>query len=139
MDCRIKALENKEIESIADSYHNVTIHTESNSTIKAHKLILATKSSWFHNYFKKSSKQSDCSIVFFNVSDNVVKTCINLIYGKEVVVHEKEKNRIVWFLSKLGVKWEACTVPSDNPGILPEDSNVLPDEDKGENGILIIS
>ena len=103
---------------------------------QAHKLILATKSSWFHQYFKKMSKQSYCDIVFFNINESVVKTCISLIYGKEVVVSHKEKNRIISFLSKLGVKWVDCSEPSDNTQ--RDDPVIQPLSKKAERGISII-
>ena len=103
---------------------------------QAHKLILATKSSWFHQYFKKMSKQSYCDIVFFNINESVVKTCISLIYGKEVVVSHKEKNRIISFLSKLGVKWVDCSESSDNTQ--RDDPVIQPLSKKAEIGISII-
>ena len=34
MDCRMKAVKNDDIETIADSYYDVYIHTESDSIIK---------------------------------------------------------------------------------------------------------
>ena len=82
------------------------------------------------------SKQSYCDIVFFNINESVVKTCISLIYGKEVVVSHKEKNRIISFLSKLGVKWVDCSEPSDNTQ--RDDPVIQPLSKKAEIGISII-
>ena len=37
----------------------------------------------------------------------VVKS-IDVIYGKQIQVSTKEKPRVVWFLNRLGVKWQEC-------------------------------
>ena len=46
--------------------------------------------------------------MFFNVSDQVVQKCMDVVYGKQIQISTKEKPRIVWFLNKLGVKWQEC-------------------------------
>merc|ERR1719309_1384642 len=82
------------------------IHTESD-VFKAHRFILAAKSPWFHNFFKKSKNNSgSCDVIFFNIGKNVLKAFLDLSYGKEVTFPLKEKHRLTFFLSKLGVKWE---------------------------------
>lgn len=55
----------------------------------------------------------------FGVTEKVAQATIDIIYGKEIIFPSKEKQRLTWFLTKLGVKWcdkdtldEAITTPS---------------------------
>jgi hypothetical protein len=43
-----------------------------------------------------------CDVAFFNISDKIVQSAIDVIYGKEVIFPEKDKQRLTWFLTKLG-------------------------------------
>ena len=69
-------------------------------------MILASKSTWFHNFFQSVNKFGDCSVVFFNVNEKVLKNCIDLIYGKEIKMSNNLKSRMIWLLKKLGITWE---------------------------------
>ena len=91
-------------EIIGSFYFDVNLLTES-KTIKAHKVILAQQSSWFHNYFKTRNNVQICDIAFFATSEEALLSAIDIIYGKEVTLPNKEKKRVVWLLDKLGVKW----------------------------------
>ena len=68
-------------------------------------MTLATSSSWFHKYFQSRENMKVCDVAFFNISDKIVQSAIDVIYGKEVIFPEKDKQRLTWFLTKLGVKW----------------------------------
>ena len=70
---------------------------------QAHKLTLAEGSPWFHKLFQ--SGESMKSVVLFGVTDKVAQAAVDLIYGKEIIFPSKEKQRLTWFLTKLGVKW----------------------------------
>ena len=68
-------------------------------------MTLATSSSWFHKIFQSQENMKVCNVAFFNVSDNIVQSAIDVIYGKEILFPEKQKHKLTWFLTKLGVKW----------------------------------
>jgi hypothetical protein len=71
---------------------------------QAHKLTLAEGSPWFHKLFQSGENTKDRDVVLFGVSDKVVQATIDIIYGKEIIFPYKEKQRLTWFLNKLGVK-----------------------------------
>ena len=74
-----------------------------------------------------------CDVTFFNVSELVVQSAIDIIYGKEILFPAKDKNKLTWFLNKLGVKWSdgdtleenAPTAPSSSSYPTPISSSVL--------------
>jgi hypothetical protein len=68
-------------------------------------MTLATSSSWFHKYFQSRENMKVCDVTFFNISDKIVQSAIDVIYGKEIIFPEKDKQKLTWFLTKLGVKW----------------------------------
>jgi len=109
MDCHMKNNYGcNYLDEVGSAYCDVDIHFESGGVLKAHKLVLATKSSWFHKRLC-TRNQVYHDIGFFNVSEKIVRTAVDLIYGKEVVFPVKEKGKLTWFLSKLGVSWQYCT------------------------------
>ena len=66
----------------------------------------------------------------FGVTEKVVQATIDLIYGKEIIFPSKEKQRLTWFLTKLGVQWcdketldEAVTTPICSLDPAPGGSN----------------
>ena len=97
---------------------------------QAHKLTLAEGSPWFHKLFQSGENTKDRDVVLFGVSDKVVQATIDIIYGKEIIFPYKEKQRLTWFLNKLGVKWcdketldDAVTSPSCSLDPAPSGSN----------------
>ena len=68
-------------------------------------MILAKRSPWFHKFFQGQENHEQCAVAFFNFSENIIQTAIDVIYGKEIILPIKEKNRLTSFLSKLGVIW----------------------------------
>ena len=71
--------------------------------LQAHKLTLADGSPWFHKMFQSGENMKD--VVLFGVTEKVAQAAVDLIYGKEIIFPSKEKQRLTWFLTKLGVKW----------------------------------
>ena len=61
-----------------------------------------------------------CDVAFFNVSDNIVKSAIDVMYGKEILFPEKQKHKLTWFLTKLGVKWSDEVRTGEDKEIPPE-------------------
>ena len=106
MSLKIKRTSGCELdrEIIGSFYFDVQLLIET-KTIKAHKVILAQQSLWFHNYFMSRSDVQICDIAFFGTTKEVLQIVIDIIYGKEVTLSNKGKNRVVWLLDKLGVKW----------------------------------
>ena len=68
-------------------------------------MILAKRSPWFHKFFQGQENHERCAVAFFNFSEKIIQTAIDVIYGKEIILPIKEKNRLTSFLSKLGVIW----------------------------------
>jgi len=92
-------------ESISSCYFDVTIYTSSGN-VKAHKLRLAQRSSWFHNLFRAQKDVCEYHIAFFNYSDKMISNVVDVIYGKDITIPVQEKNRVTALLTKLGVIWE---------------------------------
>ena len=81
-------------------------------------MILASKSTWFHNIFQSTNKLCDCAVAFFGISESLVRNCIDIIYGKEVQIPKNSRNKMTWLLKKLGISWQE---------INQEDSTLHPD------------
>ena len=114
-------------EHVSSFYFDVNIFTDKKQ-LQGHKLILARSSPWFNKYFQLREKMQICDIVFFNVSEKVVETAIDVLYGKEVAFPAKDKNKLTWFLTKLGVKWTDADDPIEFPN--------FPDDDNGSSSIF---
>ena len=78
--------------------------------LQAHRLVLAQTSQWFHRFFQSQKVATEYHIAFFNYSEQMIQTLVDIMNGKEVVIPVKEKNRLVSLLDKLGVKWEEHAV-----------------------------
>ena len=56
-------------------------------------------------FMKSTNRNVCCDVVFFNINNRVLKIVIDLIYGNEISFPLKDKNRVTYLLSKLGIKW----------------------------------
>ena len=74
--------------------------------LKAHKLVLASNSKWFHDKFKDSQSTERCDIYLFNTHHHVLRAFVNVLYGEETLFPSKDQKRLIFLLSKFGVKWE---------------------------------
>jgi len=92
-------------ESVKSFYTDVNLHSDSGS-IKAHKLVLASNSKWFHDKFKDSQSTERCDIYLFNTHHHVLRAFVNVLYGEETLFPSKDQKRLIFLLSKFGVKWE---------------------------------
>ena len=82
-NCSIK-LKTSSVEdtAISSCYLDVNIHT-TGETIKAHRLILAQKSPWFHKFFQSQKTVIEYHVVFFNISEHTVRAAVDVMNGKE--------------------------------------------------------
>ena len=99
-------------------------------------MILASKSTWFHNFFQSVNKTGDCSIVFFNVNEVLINKCIDLIYGKKIEIPSNLKTRMMWLLKKLGISWQDNT--EDDSGLDQPEMTRVEQSEKGKVEIVKI-
>ena len=90
--------------SVSDCYLDVNLYTEK-KMIKAHKHILAKRSTWFHRFFQSQENMQRYSVAFFGHAETLVQAAVDVIYEKEILFPAKEKNRLTTLLNRLGVKW----------------------------------
>ena len=94
--------------------------------IKAHKLVLAKKSPWFHRFFQSIENTKCYNVSFFGFNETLVQAVIDVLYEKEIQFPSKDKGRLTSILTKLGVSWsdenlseeltkEACHSKSSKP------------------------
>ena len=75
--------------------------------------------------------------MFCNVNYRVVKACVDILYGKEVTVSVKDKNRVTFMLSKLGVKWQDQSQVNDKRESTG-DGECHSDQTKGKGSSLAV-
>ena len=77
-------------------------------TIECSKVMLATRSSFFHNIFThKQNEGKSVNVVLIDCSFEAVKTAVDVILGLRVVVPVKNANRVKHLLNKWQVKFSA--------------------------------
>ena len=130
---KIVPVNEKETDHVSSFYFDVNIFTEK-KRLQGHKLMLARSSPWFHKYFQLREKMQICDIVFFNVSEKVVQSAIDVLYGKEITFPAKDKNKLTWFLTKLEVKWMDSDEPIENYAI--DESPTIPVENPRSSSIF---
>ena len=67
-------------------------------------------------------------MVFFNINEKILKNCIDMIYGKEIEISSKLKNRMIWLLKKLGITWEEHSPDDCSPQQPKEESRQQPEK-----------
>ena len=103
-----------ENEEVFENYVDVFVHCENNAIIKAHKIILAQHSSFFHRFFMSREGMREADMFFLTMKQYVVQKAIDVIYGRIVRVEENERKRVAAFLRMLLVDFEF--MPSDEEG-----------------------
>ena len=92
-----------------DNYNDVFIHTDDDDVeLKAHKLILAMHSSYFHTMFQKRVGNT-AEIFVLNIPVRIVKAAINFMYGKETILSKKDAGRFTKLISKWKVNFSITT------------------------------
>lgn len=81
--------------------------------IKAHTLVLAKKSPWFHRFFQSLENTTCYNVSFFGYTENLVQAVIDVIYEKEILFPSKDKGRLTSILTKLGVSWSDENIPEE--------------------------
>lgn len=78
-------------DSFLDSqdYTDCTLRAEGQS-IRAHKLILATSSSFFYEIFRSSEKDEHCVLVFDDIKFHDLKTVVQFMYRGQALLTNEE-------------------------------------------------
>jgi len=97
--------------AVSSCYLDVHIYTMGN-TVKAHKLVLAQRSPWFHRFFQ-SHTSTEYHVALFNISEQTVRAAIDVMSGKELVMSVRDKNRVVNLMSRLEVKYAEEELTTD--------------------------
>ena len=77
-----------------DYLHDVTIVTDDNEQIAAHKLVLSACSEYFKNIFRKN-KHSNPLLCLEGVSSNDVNNVMDYIYNGEVQIFQDDLDRFL--------------------------------------------
>ena len=94
------------------SYIDCLLQTNS-GTIGCSKIMLATRSNFFHNIFsQKHNVGKFVNIVLTDCSFDAVKSAVDVILGMEVVATSKNINRVKHLLNKWQVKIKSLPTPS---------------------------
>ena len=85
-------------ENIVDAfYHDCFLHSEDKKIFKAHKVILASKSIFFHEYFQSRPGSNVDDVIFYNIRGEILEIALELIYKGNVKVKKALGTRLKWF------------------------------------------
>ena len=94
------------------AYTDCLLQTNS-GTIECSKILLATRSHFFHNIFsQKHNVGKFVNIVLTDCSYDAFKSAVDVIFGMEVVSTLKNINRVKYLLNKWQVKIKLVPTPS---------------------------
>ena len=94
------------------AYTECLLQTNS-GTIECSKILLATRSHFFHNIFsQKHNVGKFVNIVLTDCSYDAFKSAFDVIFGMEVVSTLKNINRVKYLLNKWQVKIKLVPTPS---------------------------
>ena len=100
-----------------DYLHDVTIVTDDNEQIAAHKLVLSACSEYFKNIFKKN-KHSHPLLCLEGVSSKDVRNMMDYVYNGELQIYQEDLDRFLNVAQRLKIE-----------GLMSD-----PDADKKEEG-----
>ena len=81
--------------------------------MKAHKLVLAKRSPWFHRFFQSLENMKCYNVSFFGYNEKLIQAVIDVLYEKEIQFPSKDKGRLTAILTKLGVSWSDENLPEE--------------------------
>ena len=81
--------------------------------MKAHKLVLAKRSPWFHRFFQSLENMKCYNVSFFGYNEKLIQAVIDVLYEKEIQFPSKDKGRLTSILTKLGVSWSDENIPEE--------------------------
>ena len=104
-------------------------------TIESSKVMLASRSSFFHNIFThKQNEGKSVNVVLIDCSFEAVKIAVDVILGLKVVVPMKNANRVKHLLNKWQVKFSA---DADGAGVSETSSEQVKSTVDGAKSIVI--
>ena len=86
-----------------DYLHDVTIVTDDNDQIAAHKLVLSASSEYFKNIFKKN-KHSHPLLCLEGVSSKDVRNMMDYIYNGELQIIQEDVDRFLNIAHRLKIE-----------------------------------
>ena len=78
-----------------DYLHDVTLVTDDNTQMSAHKLVLSACSDYFKSLFKNNKKHSHPLICLNGLSSDDLKNVLDYMYNGEVKIFQKDLERFV--------------------------------------------
>ena len=111
-----------------DYLHDVTIVTDDNEQIAAHKLVLSTCSEYFKNIFMKN-KQSNLLLCLEGLSSNDVRNMMDYMYNGEIQIFQDDLDRFLNVAQRL--KLEGLI--SDPEAEQEEETNIKETENRNIN------
>ena len=61
--------------------------------MKAHKLVLAKRSPWFHRFFQSLENMKCYNVSFFGYNEKLIQAVIDVLYEKEIQFPSKDNIR----------------------------------------------
>ena len=97
-------------EEVLACYIDVYFHCEDNSIVEGNMAILAQQSPFCHKFFQSRKGMKVADMFFTNIRQSVIRSALNIMYGKSVNVSVSDIKRVGSFLNLLGVKYKTSTV-----------------------------
>ena len=85
-------------EILQSYYHDAFVHTKDKMIFNVHKVLLASRSPFFHDYFQSRPGQNVNDVLFLNIPSCIVKPALDLIYNGKVCLEGKHEKRFRWFV-----------------------------------------
>ena len=109
-----------------DYLHDVTIVTDDNEQIAAHKLVLSASSEYFKNIFKKN-KHSHPLLCLEGVSSKDVRNMMDYIYNGELQMFQEDLDRFLIIAQRLkieGLMTDPLADQEEDKSLETEDLNI---------------
>ena len=107
-----------------DYLHDVTIVTDDNDQVAAHKLVLSASSQYFKNIFKKN-KHSHPLLCLEGLNSKDVRNLMDYIYIGEVKIFQEDLDRFLNVAQRLKIEGLLTNPDADKEEELNIDENVL--------------
>ena len=113
------------------SYNDCVILANS-GFVECSKILLASRSQYFHQMFtRKENQEKICHVIILDSSFEAVKCAIDIMYGQKKTLNEKLKKRVQFLLTKFKVDYMIdgkCSEASDMSKPAKKPSSALSNE-----------
>ena len=100
-------------EEVLASYVDVYLHCENNSIVEGNMATIAQQSPFFHKFFQSRRGMKVADMFFTHIRQSVVRSAMDIMYGKSVNVTLSDVKRVSSFLNLLGVKYKVSSTVND--------------------------